>query len=173
MGVAVVPVFDAVFARVAASFAKRRCDELVCKQGRYKACSVLKLQKPSWTNDSMDRLENTSGIFFSIWTNKASIRTNRAHYNVHALKLRELEGYSITSRSFAKDFRKGFASMCSDWPNVSVDYGPLTLMEGWIEIDALHFEEDILGLMERFQTLSPLIDRLLESRQRLAAGFVG
>ena len=173
MGVGVVPPLDAVFARVAGSFARRSRDGLVCKQGSYRACSVLKLQKRSWTNDPMDRVENTSGIFFSIWTNEASIEKSRAHYNVHALKLRELEGYSITSRRFARDFRKGFAPMCSDWPNVSVDYGPLTLMEGWIEIDSVHFEEDILGLMERFLTLSPLIDRLLESRQRLASGLVG
>jgi hypothetical protein len=171
MVVVVIPP-DEVFARVAAKFVMRGRDGLVCKQGSYKACSVLKLQKRSWTNDPMNRVENTSGIFFSIWTNEASIGKNRAHYNVHALKLRELEGYSITSRSFAEDFRNGFAGMRSDWPNVSVDYGPLTLMEGWIEIDSVYFEEDILGLMERFQTLSPLIDRLLESRQRLAAGLV-
>lgn len=173
MEVAVVPPLDAVFARVAAGFTKRSRDGLVCKQGSYKACSVLKLQKRSWTNDPMDRLENTSGVFFSIWTNETLIGKNRAHYNIHALKLRELEGYSITSRGFAMDFRKGFASMRSDWPNVSVDYGPLTLMEGWIEIDSVHFEEDILRLMERFQTLSPLIDRLLESRQKRATGLVG
>ena len=166
MGVGVVPPLDAVFARAAASFALRNSDGLVCKQGSYKACSVLKLQKRSWTNDPMDRVENTSGIFFSIWTNEASIGKNRARYNVHALKLRELEGYSIASRGFAEDFRNGFAGMRSDWPNVSVDYGPLTLMEGWIEIDSVYFEEDILGLMERFQTLSPLIDRLLKSRQK-------
>ena len=55
--------------------------------------------------------------------------------------------------------------MCSLWPNVSVDYGPLTLMEGWIEVDSVHFEEDVLVLMERFQSLSSLIDRLLESRR--------
>jgi len=44
--------------------------------------------------------------------------------------------------------------MCSLWPNVSVDYGPLTLMEGWIEVDSVHFEGDVLVLMERFQSLS-------------------
>lgn len=173
MGAAVVPPPDALFARVAANFVKRNRDGLVCKEGSYKACSVLKLQKRSWTNEPMNRVENSSGIFFSIWTNEASIRKNRAYYNLHALKLRELEGYSISSRSFAIDFRKGFASVCRDWPNVRMNYGPLTLMEGWIEIDSVRFEEDILRLMERFQSLSPLVDRLLESRQKLATRLVG
>jgi hypothetical protein len=158
---------DAAFARIKARFDERnRGCGLICKHGFYKACSVLKLQKASWTNDPMDRVQNKSGIFFSIWFNEASMRKNRANYNVHALKLRQLEGYSITSRDFASDFRNGFASMRAAWPNVRIDYGPLTLMEGWIQVDAERFEQNILGLMERFRQISPLIDRLLESRRR-------
>jgi hypothetical protein len=80
------------------------------------------------------------------------------------LKLRQLAGYSITSRDFANDFRNGLASMRKTWPNVSMDHGPLTLMQGWIEIRSNSFERDILVLMEGFQRLSLLIDRLLESR---------
>lgn len=160
------PPFDAIFAKVKARFDVQTRDGLICKQGFYKACSVLKLQKQSWTNDPMDRVENTSGIFFSIWTSEALTRQNRTNYNIHALKLRELKGYSIASRDFANDFRSRFASMRSLWPNVSVDYGPLTLMEGWIEVAPNHLEEDILLLMERFQSLSPLIDRLLGSQRR-------
>jgi hypothetical protein len=109
---------------------------------------------------------NKSGIFFSIWTNEASARKNRANYNVHALKLRQLEGYAITSREFANDFRNRFASMRNTWPNVSMDYGPMTLMQGWIEAESGSFEKDILVLMERFKHLSPLLDRLLRSRER-------
>ena len=104
--------------------------------------------------------------FFSVWMNEVSTRKNHANYNIHALKLRQLEGYSITSRDFANDFRKIFASMRNAWPNVSVDYGPLTLMQGWIKIDQNSFEKDTLALMERFKHLSPLIDRLLESRRK-------
>ena len=51
-------------------------------------------------------------------------------------------------------------------PHVSVDYGPLTLMQVWIEVDLNRFEKDTLVLMERFEQISPLIDRLLESRRR-------
>ena len=157
--------FDTVFAQIKARFDEQSRNGLICKQGSYKACSVLKLQKPSWTNDPMDRVENTSGIFFSIWTNDQSMKNNRANYNIHALKLRDLKGYSIKSRDFAFDFRNAFAPMRRAWPNVSVDYGPLTLMEGWIKADSAHFEKEILDLMHGFQSLVPLIDRLLESRR--------
>ena len=166
MGTGDVQRFDAVFAKIKARFDGRPRNGFICKQGSYKACSVLKLQKPSWTNDPMDRVENTSGIFFSVWTNEASTSKRRANYNVHALKLRQLEGYSITSRDFANEFRKGFAAKRYAWPNVSVNYGPLTLMQGWIEVDSKSFEKSVLVLMERFNHLSPLIDSLLESRRR-------
>ena len=158
--------FCRVFAKIKARFDKRKHDGLVCKVGFYKACSVLKLQKASWTNDPMDCVQNTSGVFFGIWINKESARKNRAIYNIHALKLRQLEGYSVTSRDFANEFRKGFASTRNTWPNVSVNYGPVTLMQGWIEVDSNSFEEGVLFLMDHFNELSPLIDRLLESRRR-------
>jgi hypothetical protein len=166
MGAGDVQRFCAVFAKIKARFDERNHDGLICKQGFYEACSVLKLQKASWTNDPMDRVQNKSGIFFSIWMNEVSMRKNRANYNIHALKLRQLEGYSITSRDFANDFRNGLASMRNTWPNVSMDYGPLTLMQGWIEIDSNSFEKDLLVLLERFTLVSRLIDRLLESRRR-------
>jgi hypothetical protein len=165
MGAGEMQRLSAVFADIKARFDERNHEGLVCKQGFYKACSVLKLQKASWTNDPMDRVQNKSGIFFSIWTNEASARKNRANYNVHALKLRQLEGYAITSREFANDFRKRFASMRNTWPNVSMDYGPMTLMQGWIEAESGSLEKEILVLMERFKHLSPLLDRLLRSRK--------
>ncbi len=166
MGASDVQQLDAVFAKIKASFDGRNRDGLICKQGFYAACSVLKLQKPSWTNDPMDRVQNKSGIFFSLWINEESVRKTRAIYNIHALKLRQLEGYSITSRDFASDFRNGFAAARNAWPNVSVDHGPLTLMQGWIEIHRNTFEKDTLALMERFKELSSLIDSLLESRRK-------
>jgi hypothetical protein len=60
----------------------------------------------------------------------------------------------------------GCASVRAARPNVSVDYGQLTLMQGWIEVDLNRFEKDTLVLLERFEPISPLIDRLLESRRR-------
>jgi len=180
-GNAEAQAFGAVFAKVQARFDERTSDGLVCKRGYYKGSSVLKLQKPTWTNDRMDRVENETGIFFSIWVNAKAAGQKRAQYNIHALKLRRLAGYSITSRDFAQEFRRSFARMRDGWPNVSVDYGPLTLMQGWIEVapdraeqDVLEqdileeeiLEQDILALMERFRLVSPLIDRLLLARRR-------
>lgn len=155
----------AVFAKIKARFDERNNDGLICKQGFYNDCSVVKLQRASWTNDRMDQVQNKTGIFFSVWIDEKATRKSRANYNIHALKLRQLEGYSIASRDFANDFRGGFASMRGAWPNVSVDYGPLTLMQGWIEIVPKGFEEDILVLLERFKPISRLINRLLESRR--------
>jgi len=157
--------FRALFAKIKARFDERNNEWLICKQGFYNDCAVLKLQRASWTNDRMDRVQNKTGIFFSIWIDKDAASKSRANYNIHALKLRQLEGYLITSRDFANDFRDGFASMHDAWPNVSVDYGPLTLMQGWIEIVPKGFEEDILVLLERFKPISRLIDRLLASRR--------
>ena len=114
----------------------------------------------------MDQVQNQSGIFFSVCSNKESLRKNRILYNIHALKLRQLEGYAITSRDFAKDFRESFASVRGDWPNVGVDYGPMTLMQGWIGSESDVLGKDILVLMERFGRLGPLIDGLLDSRRR-------
>jgi hypothetical protein len=170
MGVGNAEVLNTIFAKIKSRYDERNPvrngDALICKQGYYKDCSVLKLQKASWTNDPMDRLQNKSGIFFSIWINDAPAKNNHANYNIHALKLRQLKGYTITSKDFANDFRKAFAAMCNTWPNVSVDYGPLTLMEGWIEVDSITLENNILNLMDGFKQISPLIDRLLETRRR-------
>ncbi len=163
-----VQQLSAVFVKIKSDFDKRQSGRngLICKQGFYKACSVLKLQKASWTNDRMDQVRNETGVFFSIWVAEKAVSKSRANYNIHALKLRQLAGYSITSRDFADDFRKSFASTRDAWPNVSVDFGPLTLMQGWIEIHLNRSENDALALMERFTHLSPLIDRLLASRRR-------
>jgi hypothetical protein len=156
----------AVFAKIKGRFDQGTTKGLICKQGFYNDCCVVKLQKASWTNDPMERVQNKTGIFFSIWMDEKAASKNLAKYNIHALKLRELKGYSITSRDFATDFRKGFSSMRDTWPNVRVDYGPLTLMQGWIKVDLDTVEKNILILMERFKRVSPLIDHLLESRRR-------
>jgi hypothetical protein len=141
------------FANIKANYdLQRNSDGLICKNGFYKESFVLKLQKASWTNDSMDRLPNESGLFFSIWINQDSATRVRANYNIHALKLRQLKGYSITSREFAEAFREGFKAKRGDWPNVSVDYGPQTLMQGWTEFDPARSERDALLLVSALNT---------------------
>jgi len=168
MQASVLQHFGRVFAEVKSRLDERPSvqDGLICKQGFYMNSVVLKLQKASWTNDHMNQVQNESGIFFSIWINEKSASKSRSNYNIHALKLRHLKGYSIASRDFAEEFRERFASLQYAWPNLSLKYGPLTLMQGWIGISPDTAGEEILALMERFERLSPLIDGLLELRRR-------
>lgn len=83
---------DAVFANIKARFDELSRNGMVCEQGSYGYCSVLKLQKPSWTNDPMDRVVNTSGIFFSRSTNDRSIKKNRAKLQHPCLESERNEG---------------------------------------------------------------------------------
>lgn len=87
-------------------------------------------------------------------------------YNIHALKLRQLKGYSITSRQFADDFRKAFKPFEKRWPNVSTSFGPLTLMEGWVKLDAASLADDVLKLARQFLEIDHLIDELLEKHRK-------
>lgn len=56
--------------------------------------------------------------------------------------------------------------MRDQWPNVRVDFGPATLMQGWISKEQDVLGKNILVLMERFGRLSPIIDDLLKSGRR-------
>lgn len=47
------------------------------------------------------------------------------------------------------------------WPNVSIKYGPLTLMEGWKELNRETIQNDIEDLIRNFLRISPVIDRTL------------
>ena len=118
----------------------------------------LKIYKESWANSSQDPLTAESRIFFSIWVNDSTLDKQKLFYNIHALKLRHLKGYSIQSRKFAETFRKSFKPHEHNWQNVSVNFGPLTLMEGWLELDPANLQKDILKLANNFLTLEHLID---------------
>lgn len=123
--------------------------------------ACLKLYKKSWTNDIQNPLTAESRIFFSVWINDSTIEKQKIMYNIHALKLRNLKGYSIQSRKFAETFRTGFNAYQNEWSNVSVNHGPLTLMEGWIKLDLENIEKDILELANNFLTIEHLIDETL------------
>jgi hypothetical protein len=133
---------------------------LVCKVGLMSGCPVLKLQNRAWTNDSGDEMRNRSGIFFSIWQDDESIANNRFLYNIHALKLRLLKGYSIASRDFAAEFRIKFEVHRQNWPNI------LTLIQGWHQFDPLTADKDVYFLIDRFVEICPIIDELLHQRRR-------
>lgn len=122
---------------------------------------VLKLFKKQWANVGEDPLNARSRIFFAVWVNDKTLKQNKIFYNIHALKLRELKGFSIISREFADAFRKEFLKRSGEWENASVDFGPLTLMEGWIALDAENMEDQIVKLADKFIEIEYLIDKTL------------
>ena len=139
--------------------------------GVYHDSVFLKLYKKAWANKVPDPLTSASRIFFSVWINDKLIQEQKIFYNIHALKLRQLNGYTITSRKFADDFRKSFRSFEHQWPNVSVQFGPLTLMEGWQKVDEKNFQKEMLELARRFLEIDYLVDDLLEKcKQKTAIG---
>ncbi|CAN5751213.1 hypothetical protein BH11BAC3_BH11BAC3_40330 [soil metagenome] len=123
----------------------------------------LKLYKKEWTNNTADPLNAKSRIFFSIWINEKTIQEQKIFYNIHALKLRELRNYNIASRAFADEFRKRFKQYHHNWENVSIKFGPLTLMEGWQKYDIEKLEKPIVHLANNFIAIDYLIDEALQS----------
>ncbi len=123
--------------------------------------AYLKLYKKSWTNNSENPLNEETRIFFSIWINEITLKENKIYYNIHALKLRKSKNYTIESRKFANLFREDFESYKNKWKNVSVDFGPLTLMQGWIPLNNETIKEDVLELTNNFLELDHLIDKTL------------
>ncbi len=121
----------------------------------------LKLYKLHWANAATDPLNARSRIFFSTWVNDASIAEQKLMYNIHALKLRELKGYKIQSRQFAELFRKKFEPFKNKWENVSTGFGPLTLMEGWVPLQADTLTEQLVKLANTFIDQHFLIDDTL------------
>jgi len=129
--------------------------------GIYLDSVVLKLYKKSWTNNPQEPLTAESRIFFSLWVSDSTIAKQKIMYNIHALKLRELKGYKIQSRKFAETFREDFKEYEQEWQNVSVNHGPLTLMEGSIKLDLENFQEEVLKLANNFLKIEHLIDQTL------------
>ena len=123
---------------------------------------VLKLYKTTWANDKTDPINDKTRIFFAIWINDKTLQNNKLFYNIHALKLRELKGYSITSRTFANNFREAFIKLEQNWENVSLEFGPLTLMEGWEHFDNKNLENSIIKLANNFSSTAYLIDNTLK-----------
>ena len=125
---------------------------------------MLKLHKPSWLPASAPGC----GIFFSAWIDAEALRRARVNYNIHALELRRFPDHAIQSRDFAAAFRSAFtASSPSGWPNLTLDHGPQTLFRGWIKLDPVRLEGDLVALARLFLPIAPLIDELLARRASL------
>jgi hypothetical protein len=135
--------------------------------GIYQESAFLKLFKKQWTNKLQDPLTDPSRIFFSAWVNDSIIKEQKICYNIHALKLRQLNGYSIKSRDFAESFRAKFKIFEHEWKNVSTEFGPLTLMQGWVKTDLKYFQDETLELANHFLEIDYLIDDILRIFKKL------
>jgi hypothetical protein len=133
--------------------------QLRCETGEWLKSSVLKLQKPNWTDGAGHE------AFFSVWLDAEDLEKGRFHYNIHALKLRLLSGHAIAAGEFASAFRERFARAGGHWPNVGTDYGPQTLMQGWLPYDVRTFRKDVIGLVNSFVAIHGIIDEMLEERR--------
>jgi hypothetical protein len=130
---------------------------LLCITRVFEGCPGVRLYRDSWKS-------GTAEIFFAVWTDDESRNSGRIHYNIHAFKMRQFKGHVITSRDFADDFRKTFRGLTNAWPNIRMDFGPLNLMQGWIQFREETFERDVLELMNQFAAVSRIIDQLLQER---------
>jgi hypothetical protein len=130
-------------------------NQIHARLGRHQGCPFLKLDKANWHNRGEVAIPGE--IFFSIWMDE----NDRINYNIHAFKLRHLAAFKIQSRKFAAEFRDRLQAKKQSWPNISVAFGPLTLMQGWVED-----EDQIDELITEFISIHHIIDMLLEENKK-------
>ena len=135
---------------------------LIIKTGTHLGASVIKLLKDEWTIDDHLSIKNTSGIFFGIWVDHISKYADVVQYNIHAFKLARLGDHQIKAREFAESFRSLVKKQIVDWPNVTTDHGPLTLLQGSFPLVETKLESQCLKRIEAFVKLSPVIDAMLK-----------
>jgi hypothetical protein len=142
-----------------------RQHQLRCEAGDWMDSATLKLQKDTWTSSGTGQ-----GIFFSVWLGEKELKARRFNYNIHSLKLGALPGHDVKPREFAMAFREKLDAHAqrSDWRNLSTDYGPQTLMQGWMPLDEVTFRPDVESLIKRFVGMHGVIDALLLERKKRA-----
>jgi hypothetical protein len=145
----------------------------VCKTGLWPEndepkAAVLKLLKQRWSPDPQDVTASTTGIFFSVWIDDSATARGGLHYNLHALKLRQLAGYRLESRKFASAFREAFLPSRVSWPDVSTQFGPQTLFQGFITCKANQVAAVTVDLAMKFSPIGSVIDRLLSDAAQTA-----
>ena len=134
---------------------------LTCKQIQYGDAAALYIAKKNWTNRFERDREKTIGIFYCVWVSPELLEDEKYAYNIHSLKLRELPGYKLASREFANNFRTAVQSRVASWPNISMDYGPLTLLEGRDQCEIDTFDKKIEKRISDFVEIHKEIDKLL------------
>jgi hypothetical protein len=134
---------------------------LTVKTGEGYGAAILKLLKPSWTTDGPGEILNSNGLFFGVWVDAECEAKGIARYNLHAKKLRFIKGQTFAAREFARSFRAQGKDELVGWPNWSYPKGPITLFQGHVPLDAATLHVETSALMDRFATLTPMLDRLL------------
>lgn len=137
---------------------------LICKQLPWDGgLNPLYLAKPHWTNRFDKKRESTIGIFCSIWVTVELLEENQFAYNIHAKQLRKLPGYKLGAREFASEFRKLVKAQVASWPNIRLDFGPLTLLEGRDSCELDAFADNVDERISAFVEIHQHIDDLLEA----------
>ena len=142
---------------------KRECGAAImkehgldCQVGMVLESAALKIQGRGWGDRAFKE-----GVFFSIWIGDREARLGRVAYNIHALKLGRQRCFKVKPVQFARAFRARFDPR--GWPNVSLDHGPQTLMEGWLPLMVENLESDGVLLVERFVRMHGMVDELLRN----------
>jgi len=99
-----------------------------------------------------------------MWIDASDMAT--LHFNIHALKLRSLKGYTLESRKFAATFRSAFAQIASTWPKHRNDFGPQTLIQGMMLAPPGGTDKLLVDLAAKFAKASVVIDRLLAAAKK-------
>ncbi len=80
-----------------------------------------------------------------------------------------MNDYTLQSREFAEAFRARFLPKKDAWPHVSLEYGPQTLMQGWVSLDSERLDKEMTALIRLFIPAAALIDELLDARKAIGA----
>lgn len=158
------------FENAVKAFDKKKLEKsgLEIQTGIWLNSVVIRLQKKHWANNPDEKPHSGSAIFMGIWIDQEAFSKKILKHNIHALKLRQLNGYALQSRAFADSFRQKFKEFEQKWENINVQFGPQTLMEGWIPLNDEKIQEDILNLINSFIEIAPLIDETLLEFQKKA-----
>jgi len=135
---------------------------LICKQLEYSGeVACLYLAKEHWTNRFDPERESTIGVFFSAWVSPELLKKQEFAYTIHSKQLRKLPGYRLASREFADEFRDLVRTRVASWPNIRMDYGPVTLLEGKDTCELDSFEKNVEKRVSDFVGIHEEIDRLI------------
>lgn len=65
-------------------------------------------------------------------------------------------------QTFCIEFHRSIFETPENWPNTDIQYGPLTLMQGWIPITTEDIQKEVYRMIQNFLKGSPVIDTVLD-----------